>query len=67
MKPVYDLPITASNHAFKNTMQRYSFVSIHHRNIKTLAIKMYNAKSGSSAEVIYEICLLGKNNYYTLC
>ena len=45
----------AKTSSFKQLLEKDNSVSIHHRNIQTLAIEMYKVTNGLSPEIINEI------------
>ena len=52
---------------FEELLAKDGFVSIHHRNIKSLAVEMYKVRNESSPEVMNEIFQLREDKLYNLC
>ena len=49
-----------------NRLENDNSVSIHHRNVQTLAIEMYKVTNGLSPEIIYEIFQIREEFRYNL-
>lgn len=52
--------------SFEELLNKDSSVSIHHRNIQSLAIEMYKVASGISPELLNEVFQLRGENHYNL-
>ena len=52
---------------FEELREKDNSVSMHIRNLQTLAINMYKVVNGGSPEIMKEIFRIGEENGYNLC
>ena len=56
----------AKRSSLEDLLEKDSFVSIHHRNLQTLAIKMFKVYTKTSAEIMHEVFLVKEQRNYNL-